>query len=107
MLTSWLRYLAISAVLALSACGGGGEEGGSGQSMVVGARVQPAPALVTVDLQSEPGDYIGGGLNYRYTKADSAITVNYAGGLVSVSIAGDQNWSGDFKLPGAPDRLKN
>ena len=106
MLTSWLRYLAISAVLALSACGGGGGgEADTNQSMAMGARVQPA--LVTVDLQSDPGDYIGNGLNYRYTKADSAISVSYAGGLISVGIAGDQNWTGDFKLPGTPDRLKN
>jgi len=106
---SWTRRLAFCAALVLSACGGGSEGvGDTGPDELLAASVKPpAASLVSVDLQSQPGDFIGAGLTYRYTKADSVITVDYASGLIRVSVAGDQNWTGEFKIPGSQDRLKN
>jgi len=43
-------------------------------------------------LASDPGDYIGGGRSYRYTKADAALTVQAIGGRISGRIVGDQRW---------------
>jgi hypothetical protein len=48
-------------------------------------------------LESHQGDYIGGGRSYLYTPANAVFTVNPSGAHVGLSIAGDQNWSGDFQ----------
>jgi hypothetical protein len=50
-----------------------------------------------VYLQSDSGDYIGQGETHTYTRIDSQLTVTTEAGLVSVSVQGDQVWSGAFK----------
>ena len=50
-----------------------------------------------VYLESEPGDYIGAGINYLYTRTDAVIGVFEAEGRLSVLVDGDESWSGDFK----------
>ncbi|MFG6467621.1 hypothetical protein [Roseateles sp. BYS87W] len=50
-----------------------------------------------VYLQSDTGDFIGNGRRYTYTQADAVLTVNVAGGGVSVNVSGDQGWSGSFQ----------
>lgn len=48
-------------------------------------------------LESAPGDYIGGGQTFNYTRANSILTVNNSGAHVGVSVTGDKNWTGDFQ----------
>ncbi len=58
------------------------------------------PAQGTVlYVQSTPGDYIGQGQTYLYTKANSLLTVSTSGGRVDFSVAGDQRWSGSIAEP--------
>ncbi len=52
-----------------------------------------------VYLKSDPGDYVGGGGTYLYTQADSQISLEANGGLLSISIDGDEWWFGDFQEP--------
>jgi hypothetical protein len=107
MLPEWFRGLMFCVSLGLAGCGGGsngGADSADGQSHALGAK---PPALVSVTLQSEPGDYIGAGGNYSYTKADAVISVSYDRGVISISVAGDEDWSGSFQVPGSPDRLRN
>ena len=48
-------------------------------------------------LTSQQGDYIGGGADYLYIDATAAITVDAIDGRVSVSVAGAEDWSGEFQ----------
>ncbi len=50
-----------------------------------------------VNLQSDAGDYIGGGQNYSYTSSNAIITVTGSGGLLSVTVTGQQSWRGNFQ----------
>jgi hypothetical protein len=50
-----------------------------------------------VYLQSDRGDYSGGGRTYTYTKADAYISVGSTDGHLSVYIDGDEEWSGRFQ----------
>jgi hypothetical protein len=59
-----------------------------------------------VHLESDVGDYIGGGQTYTYTQANATITVAASGGHLSIGIAGDQGWSGDFQMPSAVNQLE-
>jgi hypothetical protein len=52
-----------------------------------------------VRLQSEPGDYVGQGLDYEYTQADARFDVTAIGGRLVVTIAGDESWTGVFQEP--------
>ncbi|WP_154668112.1 hypothetical protein [Pseudoduganella violaceinigra] len=56
-------------------------------------------------LESTPGDYIGAGRTYSYTPANSTIKLNPSAEYLGVSIAGNQNWSGDFKAMNGMTRL--
>lgn len=75
---------------------GCGSDGGTG----------PGPVPSYVQLQSDPGDYIGAGSRYSYTQANSVIAVTASGGFLSVSVQGDQQWSGEFQAPGAQTQLQ-
>src|SRR6266516_668219 len=59
-----------------------------------------------IQLQSDPGDYIGAGKSYEYTKADAIITVGDTGGRFSLEVTGDEHWSADFVLPSANTSLQ-
>lgn len=48
-------------------------------------------------LQSDIGDYIGAGLTYTYTQSNALISISETGGQLSVTITGDQQWSGYFQ----------
>lgn len=67
---------------------------------------QAAPSPNDVRLQSDPGDYIGGGLSYDYTQANAAITVSASGGHLSVNISGDEGWGGSFQMPSTLTQLQ-
>jgi hypothetical protein len=51
-----------------------------------------------VYLDSQSGDFIGLGGNYVYTSYDSQISISAANGLLTISVDGIQNWSGDFHV---------
>jgi hypothetical protein len=59
-----------------------------------------------VNLSSEPGDYIGGGADYSYTNADAAITVTASEAYLSITVRGNETWSGDFQLPDSLTQLE-
>lgn len=64
------------------------------------------PEGTFIELQSDPGDWIGGGATYRYTQADAIIAVEATGGYLSVIVTGDESWWGDFQAPSALARLE-
>jgi len=59
-----------------------------------------------VYLDSQPGDFVGQGGSYTYTPADSQITINAAGGHLSVSINGNLRWTGDFQAMNSVSQLE-
>src|SRR5207244_4091416 len=67
-----LRYFLFPLVgVAAAACG-------SDKSGITGVGGSPSPNFV--QLQSDPGDYIGGGQTYNYTQASAILTVTANGG---------------------------
>ena len=48
-------------------------------------------------LQSDAGDYIGGGVNRLYTAANAALSDSASGALFHISVNGDTWWDGDFQ----------
>jgi hypothetical protein len=56
-----------------------------------------------VYLQSDAGDYIGGGFTYTYTPASSTIGVSANGRHLSVSVA---DWHGDFETMNSVSRIE-
>jgi uncharacterized repeat protein (TIGR01451 family) len=50
-----------------------------------------------VYLQSDSGDYIGGGGTYAYTQADATLALNASGAHLGVTVSGNDNWSADFQ----------
>src|SRR5205085_12350909 len=77
---------------------------GSDKSGIAGPGNPPSPN--DVRLESDVGDYIGGGQSYNYTQANASITVTASGGHLSIGIAGDQGGSGDFQMPSALNQLE-
>lgn len=59
-----------------------------------------------VFLQSDPGDFIGQGLTRTYTEANSTITINASGGLLSVGVGGTESWSGEFRVMSSLSRIE-
>ncbi|MGA2553489.1 MAG: hypothetical protein ABSF20_01750, partial [Smithella sp.] len=59
-----------------------------------------------VSLQSDSGDYIGQGKMYNYTRANATITVSATTVHLSISIAGDEDWWGDFQVPNNLSQLQ-
>ena len=57
----------------------------------------PAPNFIR--LQSDAGDYVGGGQSLEYTKATAIITVSVSSNVINVAVQGDQSWTGNFGLP--------
>jgi len=51
-----------------------------------------------VYLNSDVGDYIGAAGVHTYTLADAVINVNASGRNISVSVNGDESWSGTFQV---------
>lgn len=45
-------------------------------------------------IESAPGEFIGEGRTYLYTKANSVLTVSVTGGRVDFSVDGDEFWDG-------------
>ena len=54
-----------------------------------------------IRLQSEPGEYIGMGKTYEYTRLDSRISVSGfdVSNVVEVDVQGVESWHGTFAFP--------
>lgn len=71
---------------------------------------KPLPGAVPasgnyVYLQGTGGDYIVGNRSYLYRQSDATFTFNASSNYLSLRVAGDQDWSGDFKQSGTGKRL--
>jgi hypothetical protein len=96
----FVRSLPLLALALLAACGGGG--GDAAPISVTTPTPPPPPVTGTqsyVHLTSDSGDPIGAGTNYSYTKATALITLTPQGNMLSVTVAGSEQWSGTFQLP--------
>jgi len=70
------------------------------------ARIPTSPqSLSFVTLESDYGDYIGGGLSYSYDRTNALINVSASGGTLSVNIDGEQSWNATFVLPSSQTQL--
>lgn len=49
-----------------------------------------------VHLQSESGDYIGGGQTKTYTSSNAIFSASANGGLLTVNVNGNESWTGNF-----------
>ena len=63
----------------------------------------PAPGATPasgnyVYLQSDPGDFVGGGRTETYTQANAVLTVSESAGLLTVSVIGDRSYLGEFNV---------
>ena len=59
----------------------------------------------SVKLQSDWGDYIGGGNSYSYTQANARLAINSFAGTIGVQVSGNENWTGNFNLPSSVNTL--
>lgn len=112
--------LVASLLVVLAACGGGGGvtdsagitpgvPGTTTPAPPAGAASAPTPSLATgqplVRLQSEAGDYVGGGASLDYDTTNAAISITTRGAHLRISVDGRENWSGEFQLPGNSTEL--
>jgi hypothetical protein len=74
------------------------------QPVVVGSGVSAAPNYVR--LQSDPGEYIGAGGNYAYTQSDALIKLTPSGRLLTVEVAGNDSWTGQFQVGSGHSKLE-
>ena len=58
-----------------------------------------------VSLDSDTGDYIGGGISYGYDLGNAAITVKAVADMLTVKVVGDQSWDGRFQMPAGAEKL--
>jgi hypothetical protein len=59
-----------------------------------------------VYLESDSGDYIGLGAKYTYTQRNAKLAVSQANGKISVSVNGNEWWSGDFQAMNVLRRVR-
>lgn len=57
-------------------------------------------------LHSDAGDFIGQGKDYDYLPSNAQISVNATGGLLTVSILGDERWWSNFTVPDNMSQLQ-
>ena len=50
-----------------------------------------------IELVSDPGDYIGQGETYSYSQANARITVFRVNSGISITVEGDEDWTGSFR----------
>lgn len=79
---SWM-LLVLAITLSLAGCGDSSS---------------PTPSRVS--LQSDSGENIGGGKDYSYTQADAKLSVTASGNTLTVTVDGDQHWTGIFQTSG-------
>ena len=69
------------------------------------AEPDPFASPSFVRLESDAGDYIGGGESYDYTQANSFITVTADSNYLRIAVNADEHWVGRFQSPDSLDRL--
>lgn len=72
---------------------------------------EPTPGITPTNsnyvyLESDFGDWVGGGANYLYTPADSIISVNAANARLTVDVNGDEDWGGTFQAMNSISQLQ-
>src|SRR5262249_10340016 len=62
---------------------------------------RPTSPHSSIAFDSQPGDYIGGGLHFTLTPADGTFTAagNFQNGVNITFQGGDESWSLDFSVP--------
>jgi hypothetical protein len=60
----------------------------------------------SITLQSEPGDFIGGGGSYHYTRANAGMDFSITGRQVGLQVEGDETWYAYFELPSSVSGLQ-
>lgn len=70
------------------------------------ASIPTSGARTFIQLSSDPGDYIGAGMQYSYTKANASLNFTATGGRLAVQVDGDENWFADFQLPAGITQLQ-
>ncbi len=53
----------------------------------------------SITLQSDAGDYIGGGRSYAYDKSNTLLSISANGASLSVKVNGDEYWDANLVLP--------
>lgn len=56
-------------------------------------------------LQSDGGDYIGGGANYLYNNVNTIFSVTNSTNTISIRLTGNQDWNADFQVMLSQNRL--
>lgn len=88
--------------IALVGCGGSGSAAATSSQSV-----PPAQAIPNfVRLQSDSGDYIGQGQTREYTNQNASISATAAGGLMTLSVNGNETWTGSFQVPNTLSQLQ-
>jgi hypothetical protein len=91
------RVLLFLAAAAAAGCGGD-------DSGITDPEAPPSPNRIR--LESDAGDYIGGGQSYTYSQANAIIDVTATGGRFSIVIDGDELWAGNFQAPSGVNQLQ-
>ena len=65
-----------------------------------GVVTPPVAVASAVHLVSDPGESLGGGATFDYTKANAQLTVRPLGAQLSIRVVGDRIWDGFLSLPG-------
>jgi hypothetical protein len=71
-----------------------------------GPTAPPDRAPNFVRLESESGDYIGGGQPHEYTKKNAVLKASVSKSLIVINVEGDQYWRGEFAVPAGADVKK-
>jgi hypothetical protein len=59
-----------------------------------------------VYLQSDTGDWVGQGRTFTYTQVDSVLNVSASGGLLTIKVAGEEDWTGNFRAMNSLTQLQ-
>jgi hypothetical protein len=59
-----------------------------------------------VYLKGDPGDFIVGARTLNYTQANSILSMDASGVLLTVNVVGDESWSGQFQAMSALTQLE-
>ena len=60
--------------------------------------------VTAIELASDDGDYIGQGETYSYSQANALITVKRVSSGISITVEGDEDWTGAFRPRDAATR---